>query len=131
MSNLPALGLPSEDHGFLNMDQVRLLANQKLKQLKDMNISKRELAKLHMISSLDDKSLHDLLQHVRAHYFFHQPQASRGGMMTNYRADEVISVVLRDKYKDIPAEEQFRCREFIKNFVYAGGQFLYVKVVKL
>lgn len=128
MTSLPALDQMAEHFGFLTMSNVRKLAQERMQELEDMNISKRDRAKLLLISSLDDESLQSLLNHLRSHYFHHKPMPSKGGLQSNYISETPISVVLKDKYREISAEEQYECREFIKNFVYAGGQFLYAKV---
>lgn len=128
MISLPPVEQMVEQFGFLTMANVRRLAHERMQELEEMNISKRDRSKLLLLSDLDDESLQGMLNHLRAHYFYNQPKPSRGGLLTNHMSESPISVILKDKYKEISPEEQYQCREFIKNFVYAGGQFLYAKV---
>lgn len=89
--------------------------------------SERVRERRDMISRLDAASLDRLLWEYRSKYYSEE-QGQSSPPKFDHRVDFVLQTYLPEKYKDISAEERQRFSEFVKNFVYAGDQFLYAKV---
>ena len=90
-------------------------------------LSLREQDRRRMITRLDEESLREMLQEFRAKYY---NKESNGITRLTFdaRVDSIMQSKLKDKYPQLPPEEIQMCKEFIKNFVFVGDQFLYVRV---
>jgi len=80
-----------------------------------------------MITRLDDKALAEVLAEYRAHYYCRDERPPVQATF-DYRVESILQTKLRDRYPELSAEEIQLCKDFIKNFVFVGDQFLYVRV---
>ena len=91
------------------------------------HLSRREQERRKLITRLDDKALAEMLAEYRAHYYCAE-ERPLGQATFDSRVESILQTKLRDRYPELSPEEVQLCKDFIKNFVFVGDQFLYVRV---